>query len=121
MKIRNIAVSFILLLVALFAAANWTTFAQPTKLNLLFGSVEAPLGLVMLAVLAGLTLLYGFFLATLETRMLLESRRQAKALDEARTVAQAAETSRIRELQQSLSRELDEIKELLVAALKQPH
>ncbi len=120
MKARHIAVSFILLLVALFAAANWVTFAQPAKLNLLLGEVAAPLGLIMLAVLAGLTLLYVVFLATLETKMLLESRRQAKELEEARRLARETEASRIRELQQSLTRELGEIKDLLVAALKQP-
>jgi uncharacterized integral membrane protein len=120
MKVRNIAVLFVLIVVAMFAAANWATFAQPTTLNLLFGSVEAPLGFVMLVVIAGLTLLYGAFFATLETQMLLESRRQTKSLEEARMLAEATEASRIRELQHLLEREMGEIKELLVAALKQP-
>src|SRR5262245_21959504 len=107
MRVRTLLLLVILAAVAVFAALNWTAFSTPASLHLLVARVEAPLGVILLAVIAGLTLIYILFLAWVETSSLLEVRRYAREAHAQRQLAESAEASRYAELRTYLERELE--------------
>ena len=80
MNLRSLAIVLVLALLTVFAALNWSAFTTPTELSLLFTTVRAPLGLIMLAATALITLLFMLFVVTMQTSLLLESRRNAREL-----------------------------------------
>jgi len=106
MQARTLVIVLILVLIGAFAWLNWATFTTPTALHLLVTRMEAPLGLLMLGVVATLTLLYFLFAVGLETTALLESRRHARELEAQRRLAADAEASRYTELRRFLDAEL---------------
>ncbi len=110
MRARTALMLVILVALGIFAALNWAVFTAPTALNLVFTRVEAPLGVVMLAITVGVTLLYVVFLAWFETAALLEARRSAREIHAQRELAQNAEASRYTELKAFISTELGELR-----------
>ena len=102
MGLRSILLIVLLALLAAFVALNWAAFTASTSLTLGFSSVQAPLGLVMLALSALLALVFLGFAFSVRTAALLEGRRQMKELQAQRELADKAEASRITRLQQSL-------------------
>jgi len=111
LNLRNLTVLVILLLVAVFAGLNWPLLTTPSEINLVFTRVTAPVGLVLLAVIALLSLLYFVFIAVVETGALLEIRRYARQVEQARKLADQAEASRFAELKAYLERELGALSE----------
>jgi uncharacterized integral membrane protein len=109
---RLLVVLLIVVLVGGFAALNWSAFAARVPLSFLVARVEAPLGLIMLGVLAALTLLYLAFTASRETHALLEGRRQARELEAERRRADQADASRYTELRRYLEAELGALRTL---------
>ncbi len=112
-----------LALLALFAlaASNWSAFAAPVALSLLFVDFEAPLGLLLLGATAGIALLFFVYAASLRMSMLFESRRLVRDLEEQRRLADEAEASRFTELRAALEQNLAaqlERSEALEAALR---
>jgi uncharacterized integral membrane protein len=110
MRARTALMLVILVVLGIFAALNWAVFTAPTALNLVFARVEAPLGVVMLAITVAVTLLYVVFLAWLETAALLEARRSAREIHAQRELVQHAEASRYTELKAFISTELGELR-----------
>jgi uncharacterized integral membrane protein len=108
MRARTVVLAVILVGVGIFAALNWSVFTTPTPLHLVVTRTEAPLGVILLAVIAGITLLYVLFVTWLETAALLESRRSARELQAQRQLAENAEASRYADLKGTLERELGE-------------
>jgi len=106
MNLRSLAIVLVLALLAIFAALNWPAFTTPMQLSLLFTTVQAPLGLIMLAATGLLTLLFMLFVVTMQTSLLLESRRNARELQAQRELADRAEASRFTELRSYLEKEL---------------
>jgi uncharacterized integral membrane protein len=108
MRARMILLVLAILLVAGFAAQNWSQFTQPTLLN--FGVVEAsaPLGLILLTLLGLTLLLFLATAATMRSRSLVETRQHAKELHAQRELAEKAEASRFTELRQMLDNHLNE-------------
>jgi hypothetical protein len=102
----------ILVAVALFAVLNWSVFSTPTKLNLVFVQIEASLGLLMLGVVAGLSVLYFLSVVWLETAFLLETKRFSREMEAQRRVADNAEASRFSEFRQQLDAKLDGLRTL---------
>jgi uncharacterized integral membrane protein len=96
----------VLLLLGVFATLNWAALSAPTPLNLLVTRVEAPLGVIMVAVVGGLTALYFLFVLGLETATLLEGRRHSRELLAQQRLAEEAEASRFTELRRYLEGEL---------------
>ena len=99
---RSLAAVALLILLAAFAAANWGAFTAPTTLTLGFTSVQAPLGLLMLGLCAAVALVLGGLALWLHARSLIELRRQVKAQQALRELADKAETSRLVQLQSAL-------------------
>jgi uncharacterized integral membrane protein len=83
---------------AAFAAVNWNSFMAPTTLSLLFATIQAPLGLIMLGFTALLTAVFLLFIAYLQASLLVDTRRHTRELQAQRTLADQAEASRIAEL-----------------------
>ena len=106
MRIRTLLLVVLVLAVVLFAALNWATFTTPTALSLGVTTVQAPLGLIMLCLLAAATALFLAWVIYLQGSVLLETRRQAKELQTQRDLADKAEASRFTELRQFMSAEL---------------
>jgi len=109
MRIRTILLLIALCAIAAFAALNWGTFTTPTTLSLGVTDFQAPLGLVMLIFIAVLTALFLIFIITLQTTVLLETRRQARELQTSRTLAEQAEASRYNDLRLLIESELQKL------------
>lgn len=110
MKARSIAVLVLLALLVLFAVINWGTFIAPTRLSLVFTSVEAPLGLVMLGFVALLTVVFLGYAMFVQAAALSAGRRQAEELRRQRELADQAEASRFTELRGQLEREFESLR-----------
>jgi hypothetical protein len=98
MHFRTIFLAIIVLAIAALAALNWPALSAISTVELGVTTVQAPLGVIML----GLTVLLGvFFIAyvlSLQTSVLLETRRHTKELQAQRELADKAEASRFTEL-----------------------
>lgn len=99
MKALRLLLVAVLLVFAVFVAANWAAFLAPTTLSLLVATVEAPLGLVLLVVTGLLTGLFLAYLAWWQAGVLMETRRHTKELQIQRELADKAEASRFTDLQ----------------------
>lgn len=117
MQLRNVALLVVLGAVALFAALNWGVIMTPTTLSLGFAEVQAPLGLVLLVMLAVVCALFLFYLVYLQTTVLLEQRRHARELETQRQLADQAEASRFTELRTLLQARLDQLENSLAASI----
>ena len=106
MYLRTVLILLVLGVLALFTAANWSAFTQPTTLSVVFATVEAPLGLILLGIVVLLAALFLVYVAYLQSTVLLESRRHARELNAQRELAEQAEASRFSRLQASLETEL---------------
>ena len=72
------------------------------SLSLLFATIQAPLGLVMLGFTALLTVLFLLFIAYLQASLFMDTRRHMRELQFQRTLADQAEASRIADLRSFL-------------------
>lgn len=106
MPLRTLLFVIAIALIGAFAVLNWSAFSATTVVSLGFASVQAPLGLIMLGIVIVMTILFLFFIAYLQTSVLLEARRHAKELHTHRELADQAEASRFTELRQFLTEEL---------------
>ena len=102
MRFRTIALIVVIVLMAGFAALNVDEFSRTSVLSLGFTTVQVPLGLVMLVLLATVLLV---FLATtlyIQSTHLLEMRQTTRELTTQRELADKAEASRFTELRHYL-------------------
>ena len=109
MRLRTLMMLIVLGAIAAFAAVNWTAFTTPTTLSLVFAVVQAPLGLIMLAIAALITVLFLIFVVYLQTSVMIETRRYGRELQAQRELADKAEASRFTELRGFLEAELSKL------------
>ena len=107
--VRALAFFLVLVLVGLFALLNWDAFSALTPLHLGLTTVQAPLGLIMLALLAFLCVLFTVWGISLQARSLQDARRQTRELQAQRDLADRAEASRFTELRTELIVRLDRL------------
>ena len=103
MRARTLILVVLLAALALFAAINWQAFVAPTTLSLVVTSVQAPLGLIMLGFTVAIAAAFLIFIVYMQTSVVLELRRQARALEAQRELADRAEASRFTELREYLA------------------
>ena len=103
---RATAFLLALVLIASFATLNWGVFLSPTELSLGYTTVNMPLGLIMLGLLAIVTVLFLAYVVYLQGSVLLEARRHSRELKTNRELADQAEASRFTELRTFLEAEL---------------
>lgn len=111
MRTRTILLVVAILLVAGFAALNWGEIVRPT--TLLFGPVaaDAPLGLILLGLLALTLILFLASSIAMRTQSLMDYRHHQKTLEAQRELADKAEASRFVDLRQHLDTHLKEMRE----------
>lgn len=109
MHLRNILLLLVLGCVTLFAAVNWSAIMAPTTLSFIFATVQAPLGLILLAATAVLAVLFLAFIVTMQTSVMMETRRLHKEVENQRKLADQAEASRFTELRNYLEVELGQL------------
>ena len=109
MKLHTVILILILFLVLLFAGINWTLFARQDSINFIFFSIEAPLGVIMLGTVGVLSIIYLLFIGRLEVSSMMEARKCNRELEEARELALSKEKSRITELQNVVSGQIESL------------
>ena len=109
MRARLIVLLAAILLVAGFAALNWSEFLRSTPLSFGIFVMSAPLGLILLAILVLALVAFLVTSAHMQTVNLLDSRQHAKALQAQRDLADKAEASRFTDLRQHLDAQMREI------------
>jgi hypothetical protein len=111
MRSRLILLVVAILLVAAFAALNWSEVMRTSPL--LFGPfvADAPLGAILLGLLALAVVAFVLSAGAIRTSSLLESRHHYKELEAQRTLADKAEASRFTELRTYLDENLREMRE----------
>ena len=98
MRFRTALAIVVAVVGTVFFIVNWGLFATPVKLNLLVTSVDAPVGLVMIALFAVVLAVLSSYVGVWQGTLLMEFRRQAKELQAQRALAESAESSRFTEL-----------------------
>ncbi|HXV81733.1 MAG TPA: LapA family protein [Candidatus Binatia bacterium] len=111
MYLRTILVLLAVGALTLFTAVNWSSFTTPTTLSVIFATVEAPLGLVLLGFVILLAALFLIYVVYLQSSVLFETRRHARELHTQRELAERAEISRIHELRSFLETQLQALGE----------
>jgi len=106
--IRALIFFLVLVFVGLFAAINWGVFTALTPISLGFTTVQAPLGLIMLGLIAFLCVLFTVWVIVLQANSLRDARRQTKELQAQRDLADKAEASRFTELRADVLKRIDE-------------
>ncbi|WP_313071305.1 LapA family protein [Melaminivora sp.] len=98
MTLRTLLLLLIVVAIAALAALNWPTLTLPTTVSLGLTTVQAPLGLIMLALTALLAVFFIAYVLTLQGSVLMETRRHTRELAAQRELADKAEASRFTEL-----------------------
>jgi len=111
-KLPTVVLLFLLVVVALFTALNWTAFTTPSQLSLIVTTVQAPIGVLMLILTGAIIAAFLAFFVYLQTSTALETRRLAKELKNQRELADRAEASRFTELRSFLAQELASLRAL---------
>lgn len=99
---RPLAFVLFLLLIGLFALLNWPAFVAPTTVSLFFTTVEAPIGVIMLGLLALVCVAFTAWAISIQGHALMDARRMTKELQAQRDLADKAEASRFTELRAHL-------------------
>jgi hypothetical protein len=111
MYLRTILILLVLGGLAIFTGLNWNAITTPTSLSLIFVTVEAPLGLILLGIVVLLAALFLVYVAYLQSMVLLETRRHGRELQAQRELAEQAESSRYHDLRGFLENQLRSLAE----------
>jgi uncharacterized integral membrane protein len=118
-RMRTLMLLLIVVVLGTFTILNWAAFTTPTSLSVVFGTVQAPLGLVMLVVTGLLAAIFLLYVAYLQGTVILEARRSSRELQSQRQRADEAEASRFTELRGVLEVRLDKLDADLRAVVEQ--
>ena len=116
----NLRTLFLLLIVAAIAALavlNWGELTAPSLMSLGVVSIEAPLGLIMLGLTALLGVFFIAYVLSLQSSVLLDTRRHSKEMTAQRELADKAEASRFTELRAFLETQHQQVQSQLIARL----
>ena len=106
MSLKSLLLLIIGIAVLAFVGLNWAAMNTPTDLNLGFTEIRAPLGLVLLGLMAALSVVFVAMVAYTQGTVLVETRRHAKELAAQRELADKAEASRFTDLRAHLDQEM---------------
>ena len=118
MRFRTVLLIVVILTTAAFIFINRRVFSSPADLNFLFGTIEMPIGVVMLGLIAVVILAVAVYVGIWQGTILLDYRRQSKELQTQRTLADDAEASRFTELSTLLRDEMSKLEQRLETALE---
>ena len=106
MRFRTLFLFLLLVATGLFALLNWPAFTTTSTLSLGFGTIEAPIGLLMLGVVFLLGAMSLALVIYVQGSALVDTRRQSKELQAQRELADSAEASRFTELRTFVDTEM---------------
>jgi len=106
MKFSTILLVIVLALMAVFSALNWSGIVAPSAVSLGFGTVELPLGLILLGLTVLVIVIFLALLTRLQSAALGQAHRHSRELETERQLAEQAETSRFTQLRSYLEAEL---------------
>lgn len=118
MRFRTVLLIVVAILVAAFLFINWRVFAAPANISFLVGSVQMPLGVVMVGLLVLVVLAVAVYVGIWQGTLLMDLRRQSKELQAQRNLADDAEASRFTELGNLLRAEMAKLDQRMEAALE---
>ena len=98
MNIRTFFLFLTIGVIALLAAFNWNALITPSDVSLGVTDVQAPLGILLLALTGLLAVFFVAYVLWMQGTVLLEARRHAKEMQAQRDLADKAEASRFTEL-----------------------
>lgn len=113
MSFRSLFLLLVGALIVIFVGVNWTQMTTPTDLSLIYTDIRAPLGLVLLGLMALLAAVFVGLIAYMQATVLFETRRHAKELGIQRDLADKAEASRFTDLRAHLDREVARLSEVI--------
>lgn len=119
MPTRSVLLLLVAIAIAALAALNWSILATPTLISLGVTVVNAPLGLVMLALTALLAVFFVAYVLYLQTTVLMDARRHTKEMATQRDLADRAEASRFTELRTLLLQRIDALEAALSRRIDQ--
>jgi hypothetical protein len=111
MRTRAILLVVAILLVAAFATLNWSEIARSTPLSFGVFVMDAPLGAILLGLLAIMAIAFTLAAAGIRTQSLMDSRTHHKTLEAQRLLADKAEASRFTDLRTHLDTQLRQLRE----------
>ncbi|MFZ1498493.1 MAG: LapA family protein [Giesbergeria sp.] len=98
MNLRSLLLTLTAAAIAAIAVLNWNTLAASVPVSLGVVTVDAPLGIVMLALTALLAAFALAYVLWLQGSVLMETRRHGKEMQVQRELADKAEASRFTEM-----------------------
>ncbi len=98
MNLRTLLLLLIMVATAALAVLNWPLLSLPATVSLGLTTVQAPLGLIMLALTTLMAVLFLAYVLGLHGSVLMETRRHGKEMAAQRELADKAEASRFTEL-----------------------
>lgn len=113
MSLKSLLLLIIGIAILAFVGLNWDAMNRPTNLNLGFTEMNAPLGLVLLGLMALLSVVFVALVAYTQGTVLVETRRHAKELAAQRELADKAEASRFTDLRAHLDKEVTRLTEAM--------
>jgi uncharacterized integral membrane protein len=113
MSLRALLLLIVGAAIVAFIGVNWSAMTTPTDLNLVFTELRAPLGLVLLGLMALLSAVFVGLIAYTQGTVLMETRRHAKELSAQRELADKAEASRFTDLRAHLDKEVARLSEVI--------
>ncbi len=106
MRLFTLLLLLILTATGAIASLNWAAFVVPVDLSIGFALIRMPIGLLMLAMLVIVTVLFLLYVVYMQTSSLLETRRLSRKLEANIALAEKAEASRFTELRSALESEM---------------
>ncbi len=108
MRARTVLLVLATAAVVVLALLNWPEFTRPSSMNLVWRTVDLPLALVLLGLLALSVVVSLASGAAMRSRHEKQAREQARELQSQRELADRAEASRFLDLRQTLDTHLRE-------------
>lgn len=113
MSLRSLFLLLVGAAVVVFIGVNWAEMTRPTDLSLVFAEIRAPLGLVLIGLMALLSAVFVALVTYQQATVLLETRRHAKELAVQRELADKAEASRFTDLRAHLDKEVARLSDVI--------
>lgn len=98
MKSRVALLVLVIVLIGVLSFFNFSYLAQTVPMSLGFTTVDAPMGLILLALTALMAVVFIAYVIAMQGTWLLEARAHAKEMSAQRELADKAEASRFTEL-----------------------
>jgi hypothetical protein len=117
MRFRTVLLIIVVVTIAAFLFINWRVFSAPSNWNFLIGTIEMPIGVVMLGLLAVVILAFAIYVGIWQGTILMDYRRQSKEMQAQRALADDAEASRFTQLSTLMREEMSKLEKRLETAL----